>query len=112
MISAERLPAGVDTEKFRFRTFVESLGAEDLERHDEQLSLAAVAAILEGNPRAVLFNNVGADGGSLAGNVLGSRARVAKAFGVPQEKLLAEIMRRLKNSSSSRARKRRCTKSF
>ena len=85
MISAERLPAGVDTERFRLRTFVEALEADQLERHDEALSFAAVAAILEGNPRAVLFNNVGAGGQSLVGNALGSRARMARAFGVPPE---------------------------
>ena len=96
MISAERLPAGVDTEKFRLRNFVEGLEAEQLERHDEPLSLAAVAAILEGNPRAVLFTNVGPDGQSLVGNALGSRARMARGFGVAPENLLAEIMRRLK----------------
>src|ERR1700722_7480761 len=96
MISAERLPAGVDTEKFRLKNFVEALDPDQLERHDERLSLAAVAAILEGNPRAVLFNNVGPDGQSLVGNALGSRARMARAFGVAPENLLAEIMRRLK----------------
>ena len=96
MISAERSPAGVDTDRFRLRTFVESLDAEQLERHDEPLSLAAVAAVLEGNPRAVLFNNVGPAGQALTGNVLGSRARMSRAFGVPPEGLLAEIMRRLR----------------
>ena len=96
MISAERMPAGVDTEKFRLRNFVEGLEADQLERHDEPLSLAAVAAILEGNPRAVLFTNVGPDGQSLVGNALGSRARMARGFGVAPENLLAEIMRRLK----------------
>lgn len=95
MISAERTPAQVDTEAFRFRSFVESLPADQLERHDEALTLAAVAKILEGNPRAVLFTNVGPQGQSLAGNVLGSRERMARAFGVTPDKLLAEIQRRL-----------------
>ncbi len=95
MISAERVPAGVDTEKYRLKNFVENLDADQLERHDEPLSLAAVAAILEGNPRAVLFTNVGPDHQSLVGNALGSRERMARAFGVPAAGLLAEIMRRL-----------------
>jgi UbiD family decarboxylase len=85
----------VDTERFRFRSFVEALDAEQLERHDEPMTLAAVAAILEGNPRAVLFTDVGPAHQALAGNVLGSRARLARAFGVPPEQLLAEITRRL-----------------
>jgi len=96
VISTEQPAARVDTERFRFRTFVESLDAEALERHDEPMTLAGVAAILEGNPRAVMFTNVGAEGASLAGNVLGSRARMARAFGVAPEHLLAEIMRRLR----------------
>jgi UbiD family decarboxylase len=95
MISEERPPAAVDTERFRLRTFVEALDSEQLERHDEPVTLAAVAAILEGNPRAVLFSNVGPEHGALAGNVLGSRARMARAFGVAPERLLGEIMRRL-----------------
>lgn len=96
MISAERPVAGVDTEKFRLRNFVESLEADQLERHDEPLSLAAVAAILEGNPRAVLFSNIAGKGESLVGNALGSRERIARAFGVAPDRLLAEILRRLR----------------
>ena len=78
----ERPPSPVDMDRFRFRTFVESLGSDALERHAEPVTLAQVAQILEGNPRAVLFDNLGPEGASLAGNVLGSRERMARAFGV------------------------------
>jgi 2,5-furandicarboxylate decarboxylase 1 len=96
MISAERPATGVDTERFRLRAFVEALPPDQLERHDEPLSLAAVAAILEGNPRAVLFSNIGGTGESLVGNAIGSRERMARAFGVAPDQLLAEILRRLR----------------
>ena len=114
MMSAERAPAGVDTEQFRLRTFVDALEPDQLERHDEPLTLAAVAAILEGNPRAVLFNNVGPARQALAGNVLGSRTRVARAFGVTPDRCWPRSCAGCsanRNSSSSRARKRRCSRS-
>jgi 2,5-furandicarboxylate decarboxylase 1 len=44
----------------------------------------------------VLFDNLGPEGASLAGNVLGSRDRMARAFGVPPENLLAEVLKRLR----------------
>jgi UbiD family decarboxylase len=92
----EPLPATVDLDRFRLRTFVESLDPDMLERHSEATTLAAVAAILEGNPRAVLFDNAGPEGASLAGNVLGSRERVARAFGVSAANLLPEVLKRLR----------------
>jgi 2,5-furandicarboxylate decarboxylase 1 len=96
MISAERPVAGVDMQKFRLKDFVDGLDSNQIERHDEPLSLAAVAALLEGNPRAVLFSNINGTGESLVGNALGSRERMARAFGVSPDKLLAEILRRLR----------------
>lgn len=92
----ERPPLPVDLDRFRFRTFVESLGPDMLERRPEPTSLAAIADILEGNPRAVLFENAGPEGGTLAGNVLGSRERMALAFGVTPANLLAEVLKRLR----------------
>ena len=93
---ADRLPSPIDMDRFRLRTFVEGLGPDMLERRTEPATLAEVAAILEGNPRAVLFDNLGPEGASLAGNVLGSRERMARAFGVTPENLLAEVLRRLR----------------
>jgi 2,5-furandicarboxylate decarboxylase 1 len=92
----ERPPSTVDMDRFRLRTFVESLDSDALDRHAEPVTLSQVAEILEGNPRAVLFDNVGPEGASLTGNVLGSRERMARAFGVTTENLLAEILRRLR----------------
>jgi UbiD family decarboxylase len=60
------------------------------------VALADVARILEGNPKAVWFTRVGPEGASLAGNVAGSRSRLAHAFATTPERLLAEVLSRLK----------------
>ena len=53
--------------------------------------------MLEGNPKAVLFRAAGPERQELVGNVTGSRSRLALAFGVAPDKLLAEMQRRLRN---------------
>jgi UbiD family decarboxylase len=87
----------MDLERFRLRTFLESLGAQELQRIDTPVALAEVAQILEGNTRAVWFTKVGPEGASLAGNVAGSRSRLARAFGTTPQQLLAETLTRLKS---------------
>lgn len=88
----------VDLDRFRLRRFVEELARTDeLETREEPISLADVAAVLEGNPRAVLFRAVGPEQQELVGNVTGSRSRLARAFGVAPGALLPEIQRRLRN---------------
>jgi UbiD family decarboxylase len=92
-----RAPSAVaDCERFRLRRFVEALG-DELETVSGPTELADVAAILEGNPRAVLFRALGPERQELVGNVTGSRARIARAFGVAPGALLPELMRRLRN---------------
>jgi UbiD family decarboxylase len=86
----------MDLERFRLRTFLESLGPEELERVDQPVALADVAARLEGNAKAVWFTRAGPEGASLAGNVAGSRSRLARAFGTTPERLLPEALSRLK----------------
>src|SRR2546425_4974053 len=86
----------MDLERFRLRTFLESLGPDELERVDEPVALADVASRLEGNAKAVWFTRVGPEGASLAGNVAGSRSRLARAFGTTPERLLHEALSRLK----------------
>ena len=85
-----------DLDRFRLRRFVESLAASDeVERCDEPVDLAAIAEILDGNPRAVHFLAVGPERQELVGNVVSSRSRVARAFGVAPERLASEVQRRL-----------------
>jgi 2,5-furandicarboxylate decarboxylase 1 len=88
-------PAG-DLDRFRLRRFIEGLAETDeIERRDAPVDLAGIAEILDGNPRAVHFRAVGPERQELVGNVVSSRGRVARAFGVAPERLAAEIQRRL-----------------
>ena len=94
MTATSGLEAGWQ-DRFRLRHFVEALAdAEELDRVHEPLDLIEVGRRLEGNPRAVLFDAVGPEHAQLAGNVMGSRARLALALGVEPERLLSEMLGR------------------
>src|SRR6476646_9339908 len=71
-----------DVDRFRLRRFVEALG-DDLETVSGPTDLADVAAVL-------------------VGNVTGSRARIARAFGVEPNELLPELLRRLRSKAEVR----------
>jgi len=88
--------ANFDFDRFRLRTFLQSLGPDELEIRDAPIELADIAQVLDANQRAVLFRAGGPEKQELVGNVLASRSRLAHAFGVPPEKLLGEIQRRLR----------------
>ncbi len=90
-------PAGdLDLDRFRLRRFIEGLvEAGEVERRDAAVDLAGIAEILDDNPRAVHFLAAGPERQELVGNVVSSRARVARSFGVAPELLAAEIQRRL-----------------
>ncbi len=101
MTRAAEHPEAPDTERFRLRRFVEALPEAELQRAGPT-DLIDVAAALEGNPRAVLFESAGAGRGAtglaalpLAGNVNGSRSRLARAFDTTEAGLLGEVRRRL-----------------
>jgi 2,5-furandicarboxylate decarboxylase 1 len=90
-------PTG-DLDRFRLRRFIEALvAAGEVEQRDDTVDLAGIAEILDGNSRAVHFRGVGPERQELVGNVVSSRARVARAFGIAPERLAAEIQRRLAN---------------
>src|SRR5713101_762788 len=96
-VKASARETGIDLERFRLRRFVEELRQTgDLEVRAGTADLAEIAPALEGNTKAVLFERVGKEGAQLAGNVMGSRARLARAFGTAPDKLLAEVLRRLR----------------
>jgi 2,5-furandicarboxylate decarboxylase 1 len=90
----------IDFEKFRLKNFIESLGPDELEIHEEQVDLVDIAAIMEGNKKAVLFKKAGPEGSTLVGNVASGRSRLAKAFGVAPENLLKEVLRRLETNKA------------
>ena len=86
-----------DTEKFRFRRFIEDMADEgEVDIVEAATPLAAVAARLEGNSHGVWFRQAGPDKQELAGNVFGSRRRLALALGVDERSLLDETNRRLR----------------
>ncbi len=88
---------GIDLERFRLRRCVEELRQTgELEVKAGAAELAEVAPALEGNAKAVFFERVGKEGAQLVGNVMGSRGRLARAFGTTPDKLLAEVLRRLR----------------
>jgi hypothetical protein len=56
-----------DTEKFRLRHFVERLVQQgECIVHDAPITLIDVGAVLEGNPKAVWFKNVGPEHAQLS----------------------------------------------
>src|SRR5215471_12897436 len=70
-----------DTEKFRLRAFVERLVQQgQCVVHDAPIDLVDIAAVLDGNPKAVWFRNVGPEKTELVGNVMGARERLALAL--------------------------------
>src|SRR6185437_4435336 len=88
--------SNLDFERFRLRRFLEELAAAgEAEIVEQQVELADVSARLSGNPKAVWFKQAGAEAAELAGNVDADRGRLARAFGVPPEKLVHELVRRI-----------------
>src|SRR5215211_5229127 len=72
----------LDMDRFRLRRFIGGLEADELEIRREPIDLAGVAAVFEGNSKAVLFHAVGPERQELVGNVTASRTRMARAFDV------------------------------
>ncbi|HEY3918638.1 MAG TPA: UbiD family decarboxylase [Stellaceae bacterium] len=86
-----------DRDRFRLRRFLEALvAAGECEVRAQPLDLADVAQALESD-KAIWFKAAGPERAELAGNVVGSRARLALAFGVKPSGLMAEVVRRLKS---------------
>lgn len=85
-----------DLQRFSLRRFVESLGADECERHAGTTELGDIAQILEGNPRAVWFDKPSGDAVPLCGNVAGSRMRLARAFDTTPDRLLQTVVSRLR----------------
>lgn len=86
----------LDLERFRLRHFIELLEQNgELRIVDEPIDLADIAAHLDGSREAVLFRQAGPERAELVGNVLGSRRRLALAFGTSEHDLLKEVLRRI-----------------
>jgi UbiD family decarboxylase len=86
----------IDLNEFSLNHFLEKLDADQISAISENQDLSGVAAILENNPKAVLFKKINGSEYSLCGNIAGSRERIAKAFETTKENLLFEVVERLK----------------
>src|SRR5579885_17502 len=80
----------------RLRNFVQRLvDLGECEVRNDPVDLIDVAAVLDGNPRAVWFKAAGEEKSELAGNVMGSRKRLACALETDERSLLATLNDRL-----------------
>ncbi len=94
--TSQNLKNSIDIDRFRLRNFIESLeGTDQLDVRNDKVDLADMAAIMQGNPKAVWFKNAGPEGAEVVGNVVGGRERLARALGVPKEAIVEELLRRL-----------------
>lgn len=88
----------VDTEKYRFRRYLEAMAElGEIDVVEETARLSTIAERLEGNSQGVWFRRAGPDGQELAGNIMGSRRRLALSLGVEERDLLTETTRRLRS---------------
>jgi UbiD family decarboxylase len=95
--AATESAAQIDLDEFRLRRFVALLEkAGELEIRNDPLDLIDIARNLDGNPKSVLFRQVGPEKTELVGNVLSGRRRLGLAFGMGERELLGEVMRRIR----------------
>lgn len=88
--------SGIDFEKHRLRRFVERLAEMDeVQVCDEPVPLVALSAIIEASEKATLFRNAGPQGQEIVAGVMGSRRRLAAAFGVDETEMVEEYNRRM-----------------
>ncbi len=93
---AQTAPQPAALDRFRLRHFVERLEHEgELDAVTAPTDLADIAARLDGNSKAVLFRKAGPEQTELAGNIMGSRRRLALAFDTTERDLLAEVLKRV-----------------
>jgi UbiD family decarboxylase len=85
-----------DIEKFRLRAFVERLVQQGhCVVHDEPIDLIDIAGMLDGNPKAVWFRNVGPEKAELVGNIMAARERLALALDTDAADLTRTLRGRL-----------------
>ncbi|VCU71786.1 3-octaprenyl-4-hydroxybenzoate carboxy-lyase [Pigmentiphaga humi] len=99
MKSEPAAAAGIlpDLERFSLRTFLDSLPPDQVEVRPDRIELADLAAVLEGNPRAVRFTQTGGGNLPLCGNVAASRARLAHAFDTTPDAVASAVLERMRH---------------
>jgi len=96
MTTASGRSSDFDLEKFRLRSFVNQLiDLDEVEIHEEPVALTALAEIIEGTPKALLFKKAGPDQLELVAKANAGRDRIAAAFGTTYDKVYDEFQRRL-----------------
>ena len=98
----------MDLERYRLRHFLDSLPATELERREQPVELADVAAVHESNAKAVWFAHAG--GAELAAIVAASRSRLAIAFGTTPRQAMTPVNSG-RSAPNSAWRIRECTPS-
>src|SRR5688572_21217978 len=87
---------GIDLDKFRLRTLVERLiDMGEVAVHDQPIELSELSHVIESTPKATLFRRAGPEQHPVVGGVMGSRVRLAAAFGVEPKALQQEYSKRL-----------------
>jgi UbiD family decarboxylase len=96
---ADAMASHLDLDRFRLRRFVQQLvDLGEVDIHEMPVALSDISAIIEASPRASLFKDVGPEHFEIVGAVGGSRSRYARAFGISDERNLAqEFARRMAN---------------
>lgn len=85
----------VDLDKFRLRGLVEKLVAHGkVEVHDEPVPLNQISPIVEHSDRAILFRRAGPEQFEIVARAAGSRDRMAVAYGVAEDRVQEEVLRR------------------
>lgn len=85
-------------DKFRLRRLVERLiDMGEVEIHEEPVALSELSPMIEATAKALLFRKAGPEQHELVGAVSASRRRLAAAFGVSEDKMRDEYIRRMAN---------------
>src|SRR5579863_6423158 len=85
-------------DKFRLRRLVERLiEMDEIEVRNEPVALSEMSPIIENTQKGVFFKKAGPEQHEVVGAVSATRKRLAAAFGVPEEKMREEYVRRMAN---------------
>jgi 2,5-furandicarboxylate decarboxylase 1 len=87
----------IDLDKYRLRSFVQRMiEMGEVEVREEHVPLTKVSEIVEAvKGKAVLFKKAGPEKVELVAKIIGGRKRVAAAFGVPEDKVHEEMLKRI-----------------
>jgi 2,5-furandicarboxylate decarboxylase 1 len=85
-------------DKFRLRRLVERLvDMGEVDIHDEPVALSEMSPMIEATEKALLFRKAGPEQQEIVGAVSATPRRLAAAFGVNEDKMRDEYLRRVAN---------------